>query len=575
MVRGAVAVTAVVGIVVILGASPASAHAELLSSSPPQSSVLLSPPRQVVLRFDEPVEIDFGSIRVLDLGGRRVDEGGTRHPAGDGRAVGIALPGRLPDGTYVVAWRVVSDDGHPVHGAYVFSVGAARSTGRAKALAFAIGSARGSSTVGVVFGVVRFVLYAGLLVLVGGATVLVALVPSARTTKRMRRILWWSWTAALVASLASVAVQGVYAASLPLGHVLTPSLWNEVAHTRFGEVQLLRVVLLCAAVPVVLGLQGRIGRSLTAWVAPGIALGSALLVTPGLSGHAATIGDPSVGIPFDAVHMAGAAVWIGGLVVVGALFFPRALDVPGTPPEHQPSGLDVARRFSAFAAGALVAVVASGVVQSIRQVGSVYAFVHTVYGRTLTVKVSLVALLVLLGAMSHRSAVGRWMPALPGRVREGAGSGVPGTTRLRPNALRRSVAAKFLVAAAVVVCTALLVNALPAKQAASEPFATSFEVLGDQVNVVIGPARVGPGNQLHVYVLGPLGQPVGIPEVDASISLPSAGIGPTAIPLVVASPGHYQASDVDIPQGGGWTLTLTVRTTTTDERVVHSSFPVH
>lgn len=574
MVRGAAVVAAFVGLVTILAASPASAHAELSSSSPPQSSVVLSPPGQVVLRFDEPVEIDFGSIRVLDLGGRRVDEAGARHPAGDGRAVAIALPGHLPDGTYVVAWRVVSDDSHPVHGAFVFSVGAARDTGRAQALAFALGSARGSATVGVVFGAVRVVLYAGLLVLVGGATALVALVPSARTTRRMRRILWWSWAATLVASVVSIAVQGVYAASLPLSHVLTPSLWNEVAHTRFGEVQLLRVLLLGAAVPVLLGLQGRIGHSLATWLAPGIVLGSSLLVTPGLAGHAATIGSASVGIPLDVVHLAGAAVWTGGLVVVGALFFPRRLDVPGEPPEQQPNGLDVARRFSALAAGALVVVVASGAVQSVRQVGSIYALVHTVYGRTLAVKICLVALLVALGVVSRRSAVGRWTLALPGRIRA-AGSQAAGPGRLRPGALRWSVAAELLVVAAVVVATALLVNAVPARQAASAPFATSFDVLGDQVNVVIGPARVGSGNQLHVYVLGPLGQPVGIAEVDASISLPSAGVRPAAIPLVVASPGHYQASDVDIPQGGRWTLTLTVRTTGTGERVVSTSFPAH
>ncbi|MBF6558401.1 MAG: copper resistance protein CopC [Acidimicrobiales bacterium] len=81
--------------------------------------------------FGEPVEIDFGSLRVIGPGGRRVDSGGTHHPDGDSHAVAISLPSDLPRGTYVVAWRVISADSHPVHGAFVFSVGTA--SGAAKA----------------------------------------------------------------------------------------------------------------------------------------------------------------------------------------------------------------------------------------------------------------------------------------------------------------------------------------------------------------------------------------------------------------------------------------------------------
>ncbi|HLI73716.1 MAG TPA: copper resistance CopC family protein, partial [Acidimicrobiales bacterium] len=106
---------AVVPVLVVLGAAgPASAHAYLESSQPGTSAVLTSPPRQVVLHFDEPVEIDFGSIRVLGPTGGRVDEGGTHHLPGDDSSVAIALPAGLAKGTYVVAWRVISADSHPV-----------------------------------------------------------------------------------------------------------------------------------------------------------------------------------------------------------------------------------------------------------------------------------------------------------------------------------------------------------------------------------------------------------------------------------------------------------------------------
>ena len=140
--------------------------------------------------------------------------------------------------------------------------------------------------------------------------------------------------------------------------------------------------------------------------------------------------------------------------------------------------------------------------------------------------------------------------------------------------LRRSVFAEVALALAVLAVTALLVNAVPAKQAASQPFSQSFNTLGVQVNAIVAPARTGPGNQFHFYVLGRLGQPVAIPELDAAISLPSEGIGPITIPLVVAGPGHYRATDVTIPVAGDWILKLTVRTTAIDENVVTAVLPV-
>ena len=139
-----------VGVVLLLVgmAVPASAHAQLESTSPAQSSVSSVPPTQVVLHFGEPVEIDFGSLRVLGPNGQRVDNGGTHHPAGDSHAVAIPLPANLPRGTYVVAWRVISADSHPVHGAFVFSVGTASGASKPNAVANALANQSGSAVVG-------------------------------------------------------------------------------------------------------------------------------------------------------------------------------------------------------------------------------------------------------------------------------------------------------------------------------------------------------------------------------------------------------------------------------------------
>jgi len=620
--------TAVVLVVVFGLAGPATAHAQLEWTQPVTSAVLSSPPRQVLLHFGEPVEIDFGSVRVLGPSGNRVDLGGTHHPPGDDHSVAVSLPAGLARGTYVVAWRVISADSHPVHGAFVFSVGSAVGVPQAASLASALGRQSGSTAVGAVFGLVRFASFAGLVLLVGVGAVVMIVRPGRLLTRRIGALLWASWAVLVLTSVVGVAVQGVYAAGLPVGDIVRPSLFDEVLHTRFGEVELLRVALCLAAVPVLVVLR-RAGRTdlpagpppaVMRWAALGGAVvGLGLVATPGLAGHAASNGGVALGLVLDVAHVAAAALWLGGLAVLAALL------LPGGRTGHLSVDLgSVAARISACAFGAVVVIVASGGVQSLRAVGSWYALFHTTYGVTLLVKIGIAAVLVAVGGLSRRflrrAIRGAASPgAAPGVASPGTAPGVgsdgvpttgsppasstpvdpftPGSgavlTRpsragvavhpspepagLEPAAvrkLRRSVLAETGLAVAVLAVTALLVNAVPAKQAAAQPFTSTFDVLGIQVNAVIGPARVGPDNQFHFYVLGGQGQPEGIPELDATMSLPGQGIGPIVIPLRVGGPGHYLATRVAVPFAGVWDLKLTVRTSSIDEQEVFAHVPV-
>jgi copper transport protein len=96
------------------------AHANLVDSVPRDGAVMERAPSEIALRFDEPVTPLV--LKVLDATGRDVAAGGALQSR-DGE-VRMALPG-LPAGGYVVTWRVVSADAHPIAGAQVFIVGAA------------------------------------------------------------------------------------------------------------------------------------------------------------------------------------------------------------------------------------------------------------------------------------------------------------------------------------------------------------------------------------------------------------------------------------------------------------------
>ncbi len=355
--------------VILVGtAGPASAHAQLESTSPNQSSVLERSPSQVVLHFGEPVEIDFGSLRVIGPNGKRVDNGGTHHPPGDSHAVATSLPADLGRGTYVVAWRVISADSHPVHGAFVFSVGSATGVAKANSLASALNSQSGSATVGVLFWLIRFAAFAGLIFLIGIAVMVSLVWRAGGTSRRVGKLLWVSWSVLLASTVLGIAIQGVYAAALPLTDIVHPALINAVLHTRFGEIELLRLALLIAFIPVLLGIQGRLGTHTTRWfwVVPlEVVAGIALLLTPGLAGHAATGSQAGLGIVLDVLHLAGASIWLGGLALLATVLL-RVRESDERPADPRLMALSV----SNLAFSAVVVVVATGVVQSIRQVGS-------------------------------------------------------------------------------------------------------------------------------------------------------------------------------------------------------------
>src|SRR5207248_33031 len=105
---------------VLLTALPASAHAMLQATTPGDGAHLDTAPSVVTMTFSEPVSAPLGAVRVFDARGRRVDNGNV---VARDATVSLGLDGSLADGCYIVTWRVISADSHPVRGAFNFTVG--------------------------------------------------------------------------------------------------------------------------------------------------------------------------------------------------------------------------------------------------------------------------------------------------------------------------------------------------------------------------------------------------------------------------------------------------------------------
>ncbi|MFS8807788.1 copper resistance protein CopC, partial [Synechococcus sp. R6-10] len=103
----------------VAGIQPVFAHASLLSTFPEDGAVLQEAPTQVRLVFNEPVRIT--QLQVLGSSGRAL---ALENVVSTGNAPQGDLPQEIPEGVYIVSWRAISADSHPVSGSFVFLVGA-------------------------------------------------------------------------------------------------------------------------------------------------------------------------------------------------------------------------------------------------------------------------------------------------------------------------------------------------------------------------------------------------------------------------------------------------------------------
>ncbi len=117
--RAAVAVVVAVG-AVLMAPFPASAHDDLVSSSPAPGERLASAPVSVTLIFSDDMLADGAEVTIVDRSGRDWAAG---EPVVSETTVSVELAPDMPDAGYEIQWRVVSSDGHPISDIVPFTVG--------------------------------------------------------------------------------------------------------------------------------------------------------------------------------------------------------------------------------------------------------------------------------------------------------------------------------------------------------------------------------------------------------------------------------------------------------------------
>jgi copper resistance protein C len=483
----------------LLAPRSAFAHNREKTSDPANGSVLSVAPKQITFYFKQAVGQDSLTVLLIDPTGSRI-------PLKILRAAQLEAVAEIPpiqDGAYSVRWKLISSDGHPVTNKVTFTVDSQGTLGSASSPDAALSSTVPTSsvllntvaptslpTVNVPTvpaavpaetilsssdvspsdaspstlpapalaletesaspapartlpvappedfdqigapnwfrWLLRFGSYLAIFVVVGIIT----------TTR-------WVWKKALThpalhraAVLGSGATAGLATLQLLVlaNDIDAPSWLGSLWRVRLFDAGLgyvARIVLSVAMVVILrkLRLKESLERGLNACAV----LSVGLLATWSYVGHAKSQRWSWMGLPVDVVHHASAAAWIGALAIVGFIA-PRFVE-PGTLNR-------MLTRLSAFAQAAVIVMIASGVVQSFRLVGTskIFEAAHT---KLLVAKIFAVAVMLLLANVNRRRVIA---------ISDEAGE----------SKLQRTIVVEFVVGLIVIALTSSLVVASPA-----------------------------------------------------------------------------------------------------------------
>lgn len=489
----------------------ALAHASLTSATPADGTVVATPPAMFSLSFSEPV-----SPLVLKLVRPDGTTANLEHFALRDKTLEITPPDDLENGTYVMTWRVVSEDGHPVGGSSIFSIGApSESQPTATENAdWLVRSALWISKIG---------LYAGLFLGVGGTFVLRWLIPPTGDVKRSTFVLI---VIGVIATLASAGLQGLDALGLPLTEMVTPAVWAAGFETSFGRT----VILLLGAFflsGVALWVQGPAISRTVAAVA--LIAGAAALA---LSGHASAAVPQLLMRAAVFLHALTIAVWVGALVpLVHAL-------------RHDAeAGRAALARFSRLIPVAVGILVIAGIVLAIVQVEKPAALLDTAYGNVLLAKLVLILVLFLVVAFN------RWALTEPAQ----AGNG-----RARHRLARVVVLETMLVLAILAVASTWRFTPPPRALAVVAEQPVSVHIHSDKAmaEVTITPGRAGPV-EVSAFVMAPDFSAMVPKEVVFVFSNPQVGVEPMRRKAAL-SDGVWRSEGVILPLPGQWQLRIDV-----------------
>src|SRR5688572_4090399 len=486
-------------VLLALLACPAAAwaHAALQSASPGPDPIYAAAPGRIELLFNEPVQVL--ALRLIDAAGQDVSP--TAAPdVQDGQVI-WQLPERLPDGRYLVSWRVSSLDGHIIGGTLTFAVGAA-SMSNMPAIKVTDDS---HGPVLALHAVARLFLLFAI-----GTALFRLLLASPDQAPVLRRAIRWLAIGGVAALILFVGAEGALRAGLPVGDAFSVEALRAAlgaSNTALRGVSVTGLVLLAVG-----------GGRVVQWL--GIVCALAGVAD---SGHVLAVLPAGVGQGLMILHGFAAALWIGAIAPLRSALAHNAGE----------ETLALFRRFQTLGALAVAATLASGLALAWLLLPRLADLWQSDYGLRLCAKLTAVAVMLLIAGANRLWLTRR---ALAGRA--------------KPRGLLHTILELDLIAAILAIVLAVGLSLGP------PPAATLDRTIADDAyaaTLSFAPGKIG-DNHL-IITLGPkAGAPVAPKEVELRLSAP--GIEAIARKAERIAAGRYQVRDLPLWVAGPWQVEI-------------------
>ena len=551
--RGRITVAVTAAVLALVLPAAASAHAYLVKTVPAASVILNSPPASVQLTYDEAVEPRFAIISVTDVDAHSETTGPvTRSPSNPDTLV-VPLK-KVSEGWYLVYWRAISVDGHPVQGAFTFAVG----PNAGPAPQFTIPHIAGTATSPqlVILKWLAFLTMMAAIGLFALRTLTAQPLPRRVAGTRLRAV---SIAFGIAAVLGLIAIPAYLEEAtaidslrsfLDFGAVVP--LWRVTAFGRgYVDVELC-FALFCGAAAAAIWVDRpeRPHRSVASLLGLSGALvgAAATLALPGAIGHAGQTSPRGVALLLDWLHLVSGSLWIGGLM--GLLVVWRSL-----PAAQRVAGLAVCvPRFSNVAFVSVMVLLGTGVGAAVLHLPVLAALWQTSYGKAILVKAGILLAAMLLASVNL--------------VRTRPGLSRPETSEASARLLRRLVSGEVVLVAGAILVAAILSSLAPPPPSFAEegsalaqvgPGKVSSTVTqgGYTLQVLVDPNKAVAPNSFGLR-LSRRGKPVDGADVTLTFEMLDMEMPTQEYQLAETSPGVYTRKAPALVMVGHWGLSFTI-----------------
>jgi copper transport protein len=531
-------------------ALPASAwaHAALLHAVPAASGIVNTPPSQVALTYSERVEPRFAIVSVTDASGRQETAGPPHRNATNGDELDVPLK-RTPQGWYLVFWRAISVDGHPVRGAFTFAVGP--NPGPAPQFVIPPLSETAATTTLVI---ARWITFLTFMSAIG---LFVFRVIVARPLRAPPRALTVAFGIATAVALIAVPIYVLLAtaqfalrSAFSVG-ALVPLMGRSAFGRGYLRLELLVALFAVAAsIAILLDRRATPRRSIAELLSllGALLAAGAVLLAPGAAGHAAQTSPRALALLLDWLHLAAGSLWVGGLIGLILLWV-------SLPSPERLSGLVLCvPRFSRLALASVLVLIGSGIWASVLHLPTLASLWQTSYGLAIIVKASL-----LLAAITLASGnILRTVPELRG----------PEPTMGAAVVLRRLVSGEAILVVGAIAAAAVLSSLAPPSKALAAlgtpsarigpgPASPTVSTHGYRLAFRVSPNRAAVPNDFSVDI-SRNGSPVRGAEVTARFTMLDMEMGSQEYRLAEVKPGQYAHSAPALVMVGHWGLQFEV-----------------